>query len=267
MTRKHKPGSQRGNGPAQPMTREHKINMVLEAWAPPPEQLDKCRRDLEEQFDLAEAAQRKAAQREATQRDAAQRKAAERKADRDKQIKAALDLLAPLPDERERCRAHIEEVLDFVVSADRAAEHAVTKKALSDYRDVLVQFRARSKRAADAGLPLAFRLDAIDRAIDWLDHWSPPPSALKQRHAVALAYELATRWGMKTLVSRKGYGDREADLYRQKCRADLPAKERRFLAGALRAVAKRFEQIADKIDIDEPREMTSISPDAPGAAP
>jgi hypothetical protein len=32
------------------------------------------------------------------------------------------------------------------------------------------------------------------------------------------------------------------------CRADLPAKERRFLAGALRAVAKRFEQIADKID-------------------
>jgi hypothetical protein len=51
------------------------------------------------------------------------------------------------------------------------------------------------------------------------------------------------------------------------CRADLPAKERRFLTGALRAVAKRFEQIADKIDIDEPREMTSISPDAPGAAP
>jgi hypothetical protein len=50
------------------------------------------------------------------------------------------------------------------------------------------------------------------------------------------------------------------------CRADLPAKERRFLAGALRAVAKRFEQIADKIDIDEPREMTSISPDAPGVA-
>ena len=36
-------------------------------------------------------------------------------------------------------------------------------------------------------------------------------------------------------------------------RADLPAKERRFLADALRAVAKRFEQIADKIDIDEPR--------------
>ena len=50
------------------------------------------------------------------------------------------------------------------------------------------------------------------------------------------------------------------------CRADLPAKERRLLAGALRAVAKRFEQIADKIDIDDPPEMTSISPDAPGAA-
>jgi hypothetical protein len=51
------------------------------------------------------------------------------------------------------------------------------------------------------------------------------------------------------------------------CRADLPARERRFLAGALRAVAKRFEQIADKIDIDEPPELTSISPDTPGAAP
>jgi hypothetical protein len=44
-----------------------------------------------------------------------------------------------------------------------------------------------------------------------------------------------------------------------RCRADLPAKERSFLAGALRAVAKRFEQIADKIDIDEPPQM--ISPD------
>jgi hypothetical protein len=43
-------------------------------------------------------------------------------------------------------------------------------------------------------------------------------------------------------------------------RADLPAKERRFLADALRAVAKRFEQVADKIDIDEPPEMISISP-------
>ena len=32
------------------------------------------------------------------------------------------------------------------------------------------------------------------------------------------------------------------------CGADLPAKERRFLSDALRAVAKRFEQIADKID-------------------
>jgi hypothetical protein len=32
------------------------------------------------------------------------------------------------------------------------------------------------------------------------------------------------------------------------CRADLPAKERKFLTDALRAVAKRFEQIADKID-------------------
>jgi hypothetical protein len=51
------------------------------------------------------------------------------------------------------------------------------------------------------------------------------------------------------------------------CRSDLPAKERRFLAGALRAVAKRFEQIADMIDIEGSREMTSISPDAPEGAP
>jgi len=43
-------------------------------------------------------------------------------------------------------------------------------------------------------------------------------------------------------------------------RADVPAKERRFLADALRAVAKRFEQIADKIDIDERPEMIPISP-------
>jgi hypothetical protein len=42
-------------------------------------------------------------------------------------------------------------------------------------------------------------------------------------------------------------------------RDDLRAKDRRFLADALRAVAKRFEQIADKIDVDEPAEMTSIS--------
>src|SRR5271170_310410 len=223
MTRKHEPGSQLlGNEPAQrAMTREHKINMVLEAWAPPPGQRDKYRRDLEKQFDLAEAAQREAAQREAAQREAADRKAAQRKADRDKQINDALDVLAPPPDERERCRAHIEEVLELMASADRASEHAVTKKALSDYRDVLVRFRAGSKRSADAHVPLGFRLDAIDHAIKWLDHWSPPPSALKQRHAVALAYELATSWSLETLVSRKGKwhqlaqilcGDRDASL-------------------------------------------------------
>jgi hypothetical protein len=221
MTRKNEPGSQLGNEAAQrAMTREHKINMVLEAWAPPPEQRDKCRSDLEKQFDLAEAAQREAAQREAAQREAAHRKAAQR----DKQINDALDVLAPPPDERERCRAHIEEVLDLMASADRASEHAVTKKALSDYRGVLVRFRAGSKRSADAHVPLGFRLDAIDQAIKWLDHWSPPPSALKQRHAVTLAYELATSWSMETLVSPKGKwhqlaqilcGDRDASLYRQ----------------------------------------------------
>jgi hypothetical protein len=93
MTRKHEPGSQLlGNEPAQrAMTREHKINIVLEAWAPPPEQRDKCRRDLEEEFDRAEAAQRKVVQREAAQREAAQRNAARRKADRDKQINDALE--------------------------------------------------------------------------------------------------------------------------------------------------------------------------------
>jgi hypothetical protein len=42
-------------------------------------------------------------------------------------------------------------------------------------------------------------------------------------------------------------------------RRDLPAEERRLLADALRAVAKRFEQIADKIDIVEPPETFSIS--------
>jgi hypothetical protein len=131
----------------------------------------------------------------------------------------------------------------------RAAEHGVTKKALSDYRDVLVQFRARSKRAADAGVPLAFRLDAIDRALEWLDHWSPPPSALNQRHAVALAYELATRWGMKTLVSRKGkwhqlaqilYGDREADLYRQ---VQTFAKMRRVRSRRTKVRSRRKPQV------------------------
>jgi hypothetical protein len=144
MTRKNEPGSHLGNEAAQrAMTREHKINMVLEAWAPPPEQRDKCRSDLEKQFDLAEAAQREAAQREAAQREAAHRKAAQR----DKQIDDALDVLAPPPDERERCRAHIEEVLDLMASADRASEHAVTKKALSNYRGVLVRFRAGRRRS------------------------------------------------------------------------------------------------------------------------
>jgi hypothetical protein len=140
MTRKHDLGSQLlSNEPAQRvMTREHKINIVLEAWAPPPEQRDKCRRDLEEEFDRAEAA---VVQREAAQREAAQRNAARRKADRDKQINDALDVLAPPPDECERCRAHIEEALELMASADRTAEHAVTKKALSDYRDLLVRFR------------------------------------------------------------------------------------------------------------------------------
>jgi hypothetical protein len=246
MTRKNEPGSQLGNEAAQrAMTREHKINMVLEAWAPPPEQRDKCRSDLEKQFDLAEAAQREAAQREAAQREAAHRKAAQR----DKQINDALNVLAPPPDERERCRAHIEEVLDLMASADRASEHAVTKKALSNYRGVLVRFRAGSKHSADAHVPLGFRLDAIDHAIKWLDHWSPPPSALKQRHAVALAYELATSWSMEILVSPKGKwhqlaqilcGDRDASLYRQ---VQTFAKRRQVRSRRTKVRSRRKPQV------------------------
>jgi hypothetical protein len=38
------------------------------------------------------------------------------------------------------------------------------------------------------------------------------------------------------------------------CRADLPAKERRFLAGALRAVAERFEQIRKAADHEQAAE-------------
>jgi hypothetical protein len=62
-----------------------------------------------------------------------------------------------------------------------------------------------------------------------------------ESHAIVEEALLATDYGNPNRGLRRWVGPRRS-----------AGKERRFLAGALRAVAKRFEQIADKIDIAPP---------------
>src|SRR6202451_586748 len=86
-------------------------------------------------------------------------------------------------------------------------------------------------------------------------------TVLAHSSGLARAESKATSFGMSAYKLASGLAAVPTAVLQNKLnkvvqrRADLPAKERRVLGDALRAVAKRFEQIADKIDIEEPPEM------------
>jgi hypothetical protein len=128
------------------------------------------------------------------------------------QIDAVLELLKPQLHERDDCRKHVEEVVDHMAAVGRAAEYdSVHPKDLRSLRKDLQRIRTRiAAFSRDNGIrllgippttikrggeqPPTPPTDPISRAIDWLDHWTPPSRWLKEKAAVARALQLLCRW-------------------------------------------------------------------------
>ena len=120
----------------------------------------------------------------------------------DHQVRAALKRLKPPPDQRNACRADIENALYImakvsishtILAAQRSKAHSKAKRA---YRRALCRLLAASKAllATGGGVPIDLGIKRIKRAI----HATEPrrfevlyrAGATKPTFAVALAYEL-----------------------------------------------------------------------------
>lgn len=128
---------------------------------------------------------------------------------RAEQIAFALEKIAPTASDRDECRRHIEEVLDIVESAGRAAAHAKnTKTRMRHYSAQLKRFLKVSREHAAAGGALAMSLSMVERAVAldaaWSARWSQPSRSLKQECAVAMAYEVLTCYNPEAIVMTPG---------------------------------------------------------------
>jgi hypothetical protein len=145
---------------------------------------------------------------------------------RAEQVNAALAIIDPPAEELDSCREHVERLLDIVEGAGRAAQHAgVTKKEMAAKRAALKRLLqvGSGSHVAMALSPSHKRQIACQ--IDWLDHWSPPSPSVKKEYAVAMAYELLSRWSPDAItVSATGkwnalaatlIGGLGVNLYRQ----------------------------------------------------
>jgi hypothetical protein len=128
---------------------------------------------------------------------------------REKQITTALKLLNPTLTEREQCRLHIEEVLNVVEAAGKAADHArATKERMHRYSAALRYLHQASSRHVATGGALAVPLSTIAAAVAsdaaWSAHWSPPSRWVKEETATALSYELLTSWNPGVISQSAG---------------------------------------------------------------
>jgi hypothetical protein len=71
-------------------------------------------------------------------------------------------------------------------------------KMRRNYSKALTRFLHASREHARLGGALAVPLDQLERAAEfdqeWNAHWTPPDRYAKHRAAVALAYQLVSRW-------------------------------------------------------------------------
>ena len=162
---------------------------------------------------------------------------------RDRQIRKALELLAPTPSQRAECRQDIEvalKLLEHHTSAARSFRVAGSKKGKADvkrYRAALVRLRKAYFGLDPAIRPwfslaetayIAGKSTVIDREIAKADAFlarpSPPPrrEASRNKYAVAIARDLLNWWEHRPRTSRGGnwmrlsqilVGDLSLDLF------------------------------------------------------
>jgi hypothetical protein len=162
---------------------------------------------------------------------------------RDQQIRKALELLAPPPQERAECEHDIGLALDRVewgAAAARSFRVAGSKKGKAGLRRYCAALRrlriayrsldpairpwlSLEETAYVAGKPTVIDRE-LARAEAFLDRPSPPPrrEANRNKAAVAAAYDLLRWWGHKAATTRNGrwaqlarilLSDRTIDLF------------------------------------------------------
>lgn len=158
---------------------------------------------------------------------------------REKQIKAALDVLEPPAHKREQCRGNVEYMLDEVAAAFRSAEQHSAKdvtRAWDRYHLALRNLRAGHNALEAVGWRGLIEAGEIERAFE-----ASTPEAIERRkhsakvfmsfggsaqeRAAECAHELLVQWcgSGKIATTRKGklwrlaailFGDPNADLFR-----------------------------------------------------
>jgi hypothetical protein len=116
------------------------------------------------------------------------------------------ELLALPQRQRPQCRALVEEALDIMAAADRAAAYPPATKGASDrFERELRRFQVECHRASKAGVVLPLK---IDRVIENHKRWNAlapkPMRTRRQRTAVRLTCDLAAMSGVKLSSYPKG---------------------------------------------------------------
>jgi hypothetical protein len=166
---------------------------------------------------------------------------------RAEQIRKALEVLAPLPEEFGECRCRIEHALDIMESTIRAAtaiksERAAAQETGRGYYGALERLLAASRAHAHAGGALGISITSIERALQWRSKFSRalPSGAIIQRQAAALAYSLLWQSNHAAVTTRGGAwhtlgailcGDQQADLfdYLREFKNDFPEQTETYL--------------------------------------
>jgi hypothetical protein len=153
---------------------------------------------------------------------------------RAEQIREALELLSPAPDQRDECRRHVEHALDVMASTMRyveaiKAERAANRKTGRAYHRALARLLAASKAHARAGGALIFTIAHLEKTIKFSTEWDAkfsralPRGAIAERQATALAYKLLRQWDRPTPTTSDAVwnklaaillGDPDARLFR-----------------------------------------------------
>jgi hypothetical protein len=162
---------------------------------------------------------------------------------RARQIREALQVLAPLPQEFSECQCRVEHAVYIMESTKRGAkavrsERAATKETGRRYYGALGRLLVASRAHARAGGAIGIPIAHIERTLEWRSKYSRmlPSGAIVQRQAAALARSLLQQLNRRIVTTRGKtwhrlaailYGDREADLFDYLCELENAIAQRR----------------------------------------
>jgi hypothetical protein len=128
---------------------------------------------------------------------------------RARQIREALQVLAPLPQEFSECQCRVEHAVYIMESTKRGAkavrsERAATKETGRRYYGALGRLLVASRAHARAGGAIGIPIAHIERTLEWRSKYSRmlPSGAIVQRQAAALARSLLQQSNRRIVTTR-----------------------------------------------------------------